>query len=100
MIKDGEGNYFLVPCDTLERGRVPAEQTTEIERLIAESANAQPGVQDDVQGHVLLPAMGLVALGLIGFDLGASGFGGGVIEGAVRQAQAATAPKGGGRPPA
>lgn len=44
VFKDQAGGYYLVPRETLEQGRVPAERTAELERLIAE----QP---DDVHGH-------------------------------------------------
>ncbi|MGH2588166.1 MAG: hypothetical protein ACRDJE_24880 [Dehalococcoidia bacterium] len=43
VLKDEAGNYFLVPQELLEQGRVPEEHTAEIERLIAE--------QQDVQGY-------------------------------------------------
>ena len=50
VLKDGMGNYFLVPQETLERGRVPEEHKAEVERLISEQ-------HDDVRGHS--PALGL-----------------------------------------
>ena len=49
VLKDTAGDYFLVPLETLERGRVPAERRPEIERLISEH-------QGDVQGHAMTMA--------------------------------------------
>ena len=46
VFKDQAGDYFLLPQDVLERGRVPAEQRSEVERLVAEAEG------DDVSGHV------------------------------------------------
>jgi hypothetical protein len=43
VMKDSEGNYFLVPHETVEQGRVPEEQRAEIERLIGEA---------DTTGHI------------------------------------------------
>jgi hypothetical protein len=51
VLKDEAGNYFLVPQETLERGRVPKEQKGEIERLVAEAA-AEGGGGESVQGSV------------------------------------------------
>ena len=45
VLRDDEGNYFLVPHETVEQGRVPAEHKAEVERLIRE--------QEDVHGHML-----------------------------------------------
>lgn len=47
VFKNAAGDYFLLPQDALERGRVPAERKAEVERLIGEVAD------DDVQGHVV-----------------------------------------------
>lgn len=56
VLKDGEGSYYLVPLEVLERGRVPAEQRAEVERLISE--------QEDVQGYVVpLAIAGALAFG-------------------------------------
>jgi hypothetical protein len=46
MFKDQAGDYFLLPLETLERGRAPEERKAHVERLIAES--------DDVAGHSYL----------------------------------------------
>lgn len=43
VFRDGEGDYFLVPREALEQGRVRDEDKAEVERLLAES--------DDVHGH-------------------------------------------------
>ena len=40
VVRDSQGNYFLVPHETLEQGRVPEEQRSEIERLIDEADTA------------------------------------------------------------
>jgi hypothetical protein len=37
VLRDGAGDYYLVPRETLERGRVPAEQRAEVEEWLAES---------------------------------------------------------------
>jgi hypothetical protein len=68
VLKDGTGNYFLVPQEALEQGRVPEERKAQIEQLMRE--------QDDTQGHlwwlegVLVPAA-VIATGayLIGREL-------------------------------
>jgi hypothetical protein len=45
VFKDQAGEYYLVPQETLEQGRVPAEHKAQIEHLIAE--------QQDVQGYAM-----------------------------------------------
>jgi hypothetical protein len=45
VFKDQAGEFYVLPMETLERGRVPAEHRAEVERLLAES--------DDVQGHAI-----------------------------------------------
>ncbi|MGH2584072.1 MAG: hypothetical protein ACRDJE_04090 [Dehalococcoidia bacterium] len=45
VFKNEAGDYFLVPQELLERGRVPAERTAEVERLIAAS--------DDTGGYAI-----------------------------------------------
>lgn len=56
VLKDSGGNYFLVPMEALERGRVPAEQRAEVERAI--------DAQGDVQGYVVpLAIAGALAFG-------------------------------------
>ncbi|MGH2588147.1 MAG: hypothetical protein ACRDJE_24780 [Dehalococcoidia bacterium] len=37
VFKDQAGEYYLLPQETLERGRVPAERKAEVEHLVAES---------------------------------------------------------------
>ncbi len=46
VLQDGAGNYFLLPLEVLERGRVPEEQNAEVERLLAEA-------DADVSGYVV-----------------------------------------------
>jgi len=44
VLKDAAGDYFLVPQEMLERGRVPAEHNAEVEQLLTGAGG------DDVQG--------------------------------------------------
>lgn len=46
VLKDSAGNYFLVPREVVEQGRVPTEQHAELERQLTEAAG-------DVQGHMI-----------------------------------------------
>lgn len=46
VFKSEAGDYFLVPQDSIERGRVPEEYKTEIEGLLAEA-------DEDVSGYVV-----------------------------------------------
>lgn len=68
VLKEQAGDYFLVPQEVLEQGRVPQEQKAELERLIAE--------QHDVQGHavpvgiVVAELIGIGAMALIGSGAG------------------------------
>jgi hypothetical protein len=56
VVKDAEGNYFLVPHETLERGRVPEEQRAEIERLIGDAdTTGHLAGGFAVMAHVLAP---------------------------------------------
>ena len=55
VLKDQVGDYFLLPQETLERGRVPQERKAEIEQLIAER-------QTDVQGYVGFIAHAVISL--------------------------------------
>jgi hypothetical protein len=60
VFKDQAGEYYLVPMETLEHGRVPEEHKAEIERLIAE--------QQDVQGymwHALMVPVAVILTGTI-----------------------------------
>ncbi len=77
VFKDQTGAYFVLPQEALERGRVPAERTAEIERLVA----AQP----DVQGHNIVRFLGLVLVGeLIAVGIGFDDFGHGRAASASR----------------
>jgi len=44
VLKDAAGDYFLVPQEMLERGRVPAEHNAEVGQLLTGAGG------DDVQG--------------------------------------------------
>ncbi|MGH2587102.1 MAG: hypothetical protein ACRDJE_19490 [Dehalococcoidia bacterium] len=60
VLKDQAGNYFLVPQETLEQGRVPEEHTAEVERVFAD--------QGDVQGHIwhaLFTPAAIIATGVV-----------------------------------
>ena len=48
VFKNEVGDYFLVPQEALEEGRVPAEHKAEVERLLAEDTHGGNG--EDVQG--------------------------------------------------
>lgn len=66
VLRDQAGSYYLVPLETLEQGRVPADQKAQIEQRIAE--------QRDVQGHMLhalLTPLAIIVTGavLIGREL-------------------------------
>ena len=52
VFQDQVGNYFVVPRETLEQGRVPEEHKAEVEQLIAE--------QEDVQGYQYAQGYGWV----------------------------------------
>jgi hypothetical protein len=100
VLKDGAGNYFLVPKETLEQGRVPAEHTAEVEQLIAAG-----GPDEDTQGFFFPLVYGIAMT--VGFAAGyfgtkaaieGSGSGGGVPPAelqAVLNAIKAGQPKGG-----
>jgi hypothetical protein len=45
VVKDREGECFLLPLETLERERVPAEHKAEVARVFAEAGG------DDVAGY-------------------------------------------------
>ena len=59
VFMNAAGDYFLVPQEVLERGRVPAEHKAEVEQAIAAT---QGGGGDDVQGHWLPLVYGLAAI--------------------------------------
>jgi len=60
VLRDQAGEYFLVPQARLEQGRVPAEHTAEIERLIAASG----AVGGDVQGYAIPLIVPVVIIGV------------------------------------
>jgi hypothetical protein len=66
VFKDQAGEYYLVPEETLERGRVPAEHKAALEAQFAALAPA-PTEGDDVQGYaapVVVPYLVGIAAGL------------------------------------
>jgi hypothetical protein len=69
VFKNQAGDYFLVPQEALERGRVPPARKAEVEWLIA----AQRGATgDDTEGHIF-PLIGLAAFSVgvaLGFGFG------------------------------
>ncbi len=52
VFKDSTGDYFLVPRETLEQGRVPEERKAEVEQLIAGAEAARTGDGDDASGYI------------------------------------------------
>jgi hypothetical protein len=70
VIKDQAGSYFLLPQETLERGRVPEERAAEVEQLLA-AATQGAEERDDVHGHHPV-AIGIAVACILytGFDLG------------------------------
>jgi hypothetical protein len=46
VLKDAMDAYYVLPLDLFEHGRVPAERTPALERLLAEAAG-----ESEVQGH-------------------------------------------------
>jgi hypothetical protein len=55
VLKNGAGDYFVVPQELLARGRVPAEHAEQIERLFAEAGA-------DVSGHIVSTAYTLLGV--------------------------------------
>jgi hypothetical protein len=47
VFTDQAGEYFLLPQELLEQGRVPAEHRVEVKRLVSETEG------DDVAGHMV-----------------------------------------------
>ena len=73
LVKNQAGDFFLLPGASLEQGRVPAEHTAELERLI--TAATQDGTSGaDAQGYVAPAGFGAgVAVAIVvraGFDIG------------------------------
>ncbi|MGH2587105.1 MAG: hypothetical protein ACRDJE_19505 [Dehalococcoidia bacterium] len=60
VFKDQVGEYYLVPQETLEQGRVPTEHKAEIERFIAASEAAG----GDVQGYAIPLIVPVVIIGV------------------------------------
>ena len=61
VLKDGAGDYYLLPLAALERGRVREEDKPRLEQIIAE--------QDDVHGHLI----GLVVIAFTALALADTG---------------------------
>lgn len=74
VFKDQAGDYFLVPREGLEQGRVLQERTAELERLVADTGGAQTAAGDDVRGHLIwgLVILAEVAVGTA-FVIGVTG---------------------------
>jgi hypothetical protein len=62
VLKDQAGDYFILPTETLERGRVPAERKTEVEQLLSAS--------DDTSGYSVPMAVSWLRLAGHAFDYG------------------------------
>jgi len=69
VFTDHEQNYYVIPVEVFERGRVPADRKAEVERLMSEH-------RDDVSGHLVgvVVAMGIVVSGAVAGVVGAGGF--------------------------
>jgi hypothetical protein len=65
VLKNAAGDYFLLPQDVLERGRVREERKAELEQAIAA---AQGGTDMDVQGYILPLVYGIAMT--VGFAAG------------------------------
>ena len=67
VLRDQAGKYYLLPQETLERGRVPDEHKAGVERLMVEAAAGDGADRGDVQGHIL-PAIlaGAFVVGFVG----------------------------------
>ena len=63
VFKDQAGDYFLVPQETFERGRVPDERKAELERLVAQATAPADG-DGEVQGFLLQLFAGAALAGL------------------------------------
>jgi len=70
VLTDQAGNHYLLPLETLERSRVPAEHTAELERLMAAATQGDTDGAD-AQGYAAL-IVGAVAAAVFrfGFDVG------------------------------
>jgi hypothetical protein len=70
VLKDATGDYYLVPQQLVERGRVPAEHTAELEHLVAQTIATE---RDDTQGHfwpllIIAGSLGLGTALVIGYS--------------------------------
>jgi hypothetical protein len=95
VFKDEAGEYYLLPQETLERGRVPAEHTTALEAQLAAMAPAA-AEGDDVQGYLrcedarrvagIYSLTGQILIGLSDYDRAYyySGVSSGMLQGACR----------------
>jgi hypothetical protein len=67
VFKDEAGDYFLLPQEVLECGRVPKEHEGELERLVSQ--------HEDVHGYAapIIVAIRIISLsGMAGFSVGAA----------------------------
>ena len=51
VLKDATGNYFLLPLEAIEQGRVPAERRDELDQFIAAATQGGTG-GDDAEGYI------------------------------------------------
>jgi len=49
VLRDAQGNYYVLPLDVVERGRVPAERQAELEAAIGSG---------EVSGYAMMGAVG------------------------------------------
>jgi hypothetical protein len=49
VLRDGQGNYYVLPLDVIERARVPAERQAELEAAIGSG---------EVSGYAMVGAVG------------------------------------------
>ena len=71
VLQDTAGHSFLISPQTLEQGRVPAEQRPDLERLIA-AALPSEACSDDVHGHIL-PTLPIIFAGFVAYSVGVVG---------------------------
>jgi hypothetical protein len=63
VLKDQAGEYYLLPQETLERGRIPEEHKVEVEHLIAEQQDVQGYIWNFILMRVLTTGAALIANG-------------------------------------
>jgi hypothetical protein len=68
VFKDQAGGYYLLPQELLERGRVPAERTAEVEQLMTAAQADAEGA--DTQGHGFWFGIAVAVVTRAGFDIG------------------------------